>query len=405
MEKTQLIQNWTQSWQQSINRDGTASEKLELRHTLFGRDDILPLWVADMDLPTPDFVLDALKTRLLHPILGYNLMPESLAQAVCFWQAQQGYSCQAEDILWTHNVANAFYLAVQAFSDPGDKILTFAPIYPPFMQAPTQNQRQTLTLDLVMNAGQYEIDFEKLENLFIAEKPKMLLFCHPHNPSGRVWTREELLQLDELCRKHQVLVVSDEIHSDLTYEPNQHIPLASLSDISAQNTITLSSPGKSFNLGGLQIGYAIIANPELRQKYQNVLNQVHIEGLNTFAMIATETAYSEQGLFYLEVLKPFLQNNIQQLISALSPYSSLIEPITPQAGYLLWMDCSGLMQQNDWTAKQLKNWWVNEVGLGLSTGLSFGEAGRNFMRINLAISRETCDTVCQQISNALEEFI
>lgn len=404
MEKTQLIQKWTQSWQSPINREKSASEKYDLRLKLFGREDILPMWVADMDLPTPDFVMQALKQRLHHPILGYALTPDSLNQAVVTWQAHKQYAVQAEQIFWTHNVAHAFYLAVQAFSQPNDKILSFSPVYPPFTQAPVQNQRPSITQSLELIDGHYQINFERLEQCLKNEQPKVLLFCHPHNPSGRVWTRDELTAVAELCLRYNVLVISDEIHADLTFAPHQHTPMASLSTDIAQNTVTLNSPGKSFNLGGLQIGYAIIANPELQTAYAQRLEANHIEGLNSLAMTACEAAYSEMGQFYLQVLSPFLQQNIQQLNQALAPYSAWIHPMTPQAGYLVWLDCSGLMQTMNWSDAQLKNWWINQAGLGLSSGVSFGPEGSGFMRINLAVSRETLTQATTQIVKALTEI-
>lgn len=379
-------------FQHAINRENTFAEKLELRQKLFGTADVLPMWVADMDLPTPPFIIEALQQRLQHPVLGYNKMPEQLYQAIIDWQAQHDYHVKGGQIRFTHNVANGFFMAVQAYSQPDDAVLVLPPIYPPFLNAPSQNRRRTIEVPLVFSDNNYQLDFAGIEKAIVENQIKLLLFCNPQNPSGRVWRQSELKQLAQICIKHRVTIVSDEIHSDLTFAPHRHIPLASISEEIAQITVTLNSPGKSFNLGGLQLGYAIIANQQLRQAYTQICQQNAIYDLNTFALHAMLAAYSEEGKAYLTELKIHLESNLKQLQAFLAKHHPQIQMLYPQAGYLAWLDFSAMFT----TQQEIKDWLVNKAKLGLNDGESFGEAGQGYMRINLAVSRETMQQIFQQ---------
>ncbi|PLA75489.1 aminotransferase class I/II [Hydrogenovibrio sp. SC-1] len=381
---------------QSLDRLGTDAEKYELRTTLFGTDKVLPMWVADQDLATPDFIVQALQNRLTHPVLGYTLMSDRLYQAIINWQAQYHYDVKASEIVFTHNVANGFHLAVQAFTEPGDAVLVQTPVYPPFLKAAPHNQRKTVTAPLQWQDGHYQIDFEALESIILEQQVKLLLFCHPQNPSGRVWQKSELLKLAELCLKHQVLVVSDEIHADMTFAPHQHVPMASLSAEIAQNTVTLSSPGKTFNLGGLQTGYAIIANPRLRRRYIQACQSVSILEPNLFANVAMEAAYSEDGKSYRDELVSFLQDNIQTVTEFFQQHFPQVGVVQPQASFLIWLDFSALFSEQS----ALKNWLIHEAGLGLNDGETFGENGTGFMRMNIAVSPSQLAQALSQLETA-----
>lgn len=367
-------------------REGSDAEKYELRKTLFGRDDVLPMWVADMDLPTPDFIMQAIKTRLEHPILGYTHMSDSVYQSIINWQAYHDYEVKSEHILFTHNVANGFFMAVQAFTQPKESVLVMPPVYPPFLTAPEINDRKLVTAPLVLKEGRYEIDFEALQKKIVENKVKLILFCHPHNPSGRVWTQDELEKLAKICIEHQVIIVSDEIHSDMVFV-GKHIPLASLSDEIKQLTVTLNSPGKTFNLGGLQIGYAIIANTKLKAAYLKVAQSVSIKELNLFAAVAIKIAYSEKGRRYVQDLNQFLQQNIDKTEAFFQTHFPQVKVMRPEASYLVWLDFSAMCAKH----AALKDWVVNEAKLGLNDGESFDvksnrpNAGSCFMRMNLAV--------------------
>lgn len=387
----------TFDFDREINREDTDAEKYDARLALFGKADVIPMWVADMDLPTPSFILDALKTRLEHPILGYTLMSDNLYRAVIDWQAHNQYHVQQDDICWTHNVANGFHLAVQAFTNPGDTILVQPPVYPPFLKAPALNDRNCIQAPLSLINGRYEIDFETFERTLIQHNIKLFLFCNPQNPSGRVWLKHELLQLGELCIKHQVIMVSDEIHSDLIYAGHSHIPIASLSESFAQNTVTLSSPGKTFNLGGLQIGYAIIANRQLRADFQRASQRLKIQDLNLFGAIALQAAYSPLGMDYKKQLVNYLQNNINDVETFIRTQTPNIKMMRPEASYLIWLDFSELFSDQ----AQLKNWLIFEAQLGLVDGTHFGSIGHGFMRMNIALPKSKLAIALKNLKNAV----
>lgn len=386
----------TVNFNQPISRLGTQAEKYELRQAVFGRGDVLPMWVADMDLPTPPFIIEALKQRLNHPILGYTQMPDSMFQAIVDWQSQHGYQIQTEHILLTHNVANGLFLAVQAYTRPGDTVLIQPPIYPPFYQAAELNDRKLALAPLVLVQNQYQIDFVELERQIKTQSVRMFLLCNPHNPAGRVWSGSELRQIAEICIKHDVIMVSDEIHSDLVYDGFHHTPLASISDKVAQRTITLSSPGKTFNLAGLQIGYAIIANPQLREAFKQVLARVKIADLNLFGMIALEAAYSSNGRTWKRDLMNHLYTNLDYLQLFLAEHFPQVKLIRPQASYLVWLDFRGLFSDH----QALKNWLINEAKLGLNDGESYGEVGSGFMRMNIAAPKSTLEQAFRQMVEA-----
>ncbi len=387
------------NFNQPLSRVGTYAEKYESRKALFGREDLLPMWVADMDLPTPPFVLNALRSRLNHPILGYSISPEPLYRAIIDWQAQHDYIIHANEIVFTHNVANGFFMAVQAYSQAGDAILVQPPIYPPFLKAPELNDRKLVEAPLQLIDGRYEMDFAALENSIIDHQVKLFLFCNPQNPSGRVWLPAELERIIEICDKHQVIIISDEIHSDMVYPPLKHTPLASLSQRATQITVTLSSPGKTFNLGGLQIGYAIIANPQLKVNYLKICQANSIDGLNLFAQIALMAAYTAQGLEWkTQLLKHFTQN-LDLLENFLTKELSEVRMMRPEAGYLVWLDFRNMFNSHS----ELKDWLINHAKLGLNDGESFAgntQVGTGFMRMNIAVPKSTMEKALQQLRQA-----
>lgn len=386
---------------QTISREGTHAEKYVLCKALFGTEDVLPMWVADMDLPTPSFILDALKERLQHPLLGYTITPDTVYQAIIDWQAHHGYHVAKSQILFTHNVANGFYMAVSAFTQPGDSVLVQPPIYPPFLHAPAHNERRLveapLVLDRTQSTPRYQIDFVAFEQSIIDHQVKLFLFCNPQNPSGRVWLKTELEQMAAICLRHKVTIVADEIHSDLVYAGHQHVSIASLSTEVANITVTLNSPGKTFNLGGLQIGYAIIANPKLKADYLKVCQSVSIHELNLMGMIALQAAYSPQGFTWKQALLNYFTANIETLESFFQQHYPLVKVMRPEASYLVWLDFSAMFDNQT----ELKNWLVNKAKLGLNDGLSFGEGGKGFMRMNIAVSKPVLQKALIQLQQAL----
>lgn len=381
------------------DRTAFNAEKYVLRKALFGTEDVLPMWVADMDLPTPPFVIEAIKQRLDHPILGYPHTSDSLYQCIIDWQAQYDYEVHQNHIVFTHNVANGFFLAVQAFTDPGEAVLVQPPVYPPFMKAPKVNDRIVVEAPLVLEGNRYFIDFEAFEKTIVDHQVKLFLLCNPQNPSGRVWLVEELAKLAEICLDHGVIIVSDEIHADMTFAPNVHVPMATVSDHVADITVTLSSPGKTFNLGGLQIGYAIMSNPKLKRQYVDAANAVSIYDWNMIGQVATESVYSQQGKQWRDQLLEHFQNNFDVLEAFFAEYLPQVRVMRPEASYLVWLDFQDMFASH----QQLKRWLIEEAKLGLNDGESFGgtsAVGTGFMRINLAVPKATLDQALKQLKQA-----
>jgi len=400
-EKSIIIQGFIDYLQTPVSRLGTGAEKYELRQTLFGDANVLPMWVADMDLPIAPFIKEALTKRMQHPILGYTLATDKTYQSVVDWHAKKGLTCQAKHIEFTHNVANGFFMAVQAFTEPGDAILVQPPVYPPFLSAPILNGRKCIESPLEFINGRYRIDFQQFEQDIKDHNVKLFLFCQPQNPSGQIWQMEELNKLATLCLKHNVLVISDEIHSSLAQKPANFTSMASLSKKIALNTITLDSPGKVFNLGGLQIGYAIIYNPTLKDKFKAVKKSVSVEGLNLFAITALEAAYShEQAHQWVSAVNETIQQNLDYLSAFLNLHFPTVTYIQPEASYLVWLNFKSLFNNHP----SLKDWLIREAKLGLNDGMSFAgvstQTGEFMMRMNLAINQTTLIQACHQLKEA-----
>lgn len=376
-----------------INRQGTWAEKYDARQSLFGRDDVQPLWVADMDFATPSFVLDAITARLAHPIMGYTQVPETVAQCVCNWQARQhDWQTQTADLVWLGGVVSGLYLSVQAFSQEQDAVMVFTPVYPPFMKAITDNNRNLITVPLLNEGNRYQLDFVAIESAMREHRVKLLLFANPHNPAGRVWSKDELIQLASLCLHYGVKVVSDEVWSDIILNPAlRHIPFASLSNEMSNQTITLSAPSKTFNLAALHTAYALIPNPELRRAFQRQHSKTRASDASLFGLHALQAAYSDEGHHWLGELLSYLRGNLTLVESILTHHG--IRPMTPDATYLVWLDFSERFNEQS----ELVHWCVETCGLGLSNGTHFGEAGKGFMRLNMAVPRS-------ELASALSAF-
>lgn len=398
--KSELIKSYIDYLQTPISRLETGAEKYELRKKLFRREDLIPMWVADMDLPIAPHIVEALQNRLKHPILGYTMATDRTYQAVIDWHAKKGLLCSTKQIEFTHNVANGFYLAVQAYTKSGDRILVMPPVYPPFFRASTMGGRKCVQSPLVLSNGRFNIDFENLELQIISYKVKLLLLCNPQNPTGRMWTSAELEKIAELCLKHQVTIVSDEIHSSLINIDQPFTSMASLSEEIANITITLDSPGKTFNLGGLQIGYAIIQNGELLKLYKQTKASVAIDGLNLLAIVALEAAYTHPNtLGWMCALKSVIKDNIEYLKVFLGEHYPQISVMVPEAGYLVWLDLTKLFTEH----QAMKNWLVNDVKIGLNDGMSFSGntvIGECCVRMNIAVPRATLEQACKQFELA-----
>ena len=381
----------------STCREDTNAEKYALRKKLFGTDDVLPVWVADMDIDTPDFVLDAVKQRLQHPIIGYEEVPYSMYEAQIEWmKSEHGVEFKRDDMLYSHSVVASINAAIEAFTDVGDKIIVQTPVYPPFFHSVLKHEREVLKNSLVQRAdGSYSFDIEDLKSK-IDEKTKLLLLCSPHNPVGRAWRREELEEILEVCLEHNIVVFSDEIHCDLVYKPNIHVPFASLSDKARDISITAIGVGKTFNMAGFAISTIAIPNDKLKEKFLKVYKRIHFADGAALSHVAFEAAY-KNGHVWVKELKVHLLKNYNILKELCEKYPHLIK-ITPiEATYLAWLDCRGMNLRD----KELREFFVKDAKLGLNSGISFGREGKGFMRLNFAVSSSKMLQVIKKLDKAL----
>lgn len=383
----------------SASREDTNAEKYALREKLFGTNDVMPLWVADMDIDTPDFVLDAVKKRLKHPVIGYEEVPQSMFEAQIEWMKKEhGVEFALDDMLYSHSVVASMNVVIEAFTQNGDKVIVQTPVYPPFFHSVMEHERELLKNPLkLLDDGSYTFDIDDLKSK-MDKKTKLLLLCSPHNPVGRVWRRNELEQILELCLEHNVVVFSDEIHSDLVYAPNLHVPFSSLSKEARDITITAIGVGKSFNMAGFAISTVAIPNRELRERFKKVYDRIHFANGSTLSHVAFEAAYKD-GKTWLEELKIHLLKNYMLLDKLCEKFPHLIK-ITPIDGtYLAWLDCRGLGLRD----KELRDFFIHRAGLGLSAGISFGREGSGFMRLNFAVSSAKMLQVVEKLQKALQE--
>ncbi|MDQ1264634.1 MAG: cysteine-S-conjugate beta-lyase, partial [Campylobacterota bacterium] len=381
----------------SASRESTNAEKYALREKLFGTNEVLPVWVADMDIDTPNFVLEAVKKRLEHPVMGYEEMPKSAFEAQIEWMKKMhGIEFEVGDMFYSHSVVASMGVAIEAFSEIGDKIIVQTPVYPPFFHSVLEHGRELLKNPLrQIEDGSYTFDIEDLKSKIDA-KTKLLLLCSPHNPVGRVWRREELEQILELCLEHNIVVFSDEIHSDLVYAPNVHIPFTLLNDKARDITITAIGVGKTFNMAGFAISSVAIPNYELRERFKKVYDLSHFAFGSSLSHVAFEAAY-RSGKEWLGELKKHLYTNYEMLRGLCDAFSHLIK-LTPIEGtYLGWLDCRGMGLKD----KELREFFVHEAGLGLSAGIGFGREGSGFMRLNFALSSAKMLEVVKQLEKAL----
>ena len=360
--------------------------------------DILPLWVADMDFPTATPVLETLGKRVKHGIFGYTEAdPERLYQVLKLWFAERHHwQIQKDWLLQTPGVVFALAMAVKAFTDPGDTVLIQQPVYYPFSEVILDNGRRRVSNDLVLKNGRYEIDFADFEEKIITYKVKLFMLCSPHNPVGRVWTREELKKIAEICGKHQVLVVADEIHEDFVWSGHPHIPYALLGEDVASHSVICTSPSKTFNLAGLQVSNIFIPDFTLRRRFKHEINAAGYSQLNTLGLAACEAAYRD-GAPWLEELKQYLRDNIRFTREFLLKYLPQVKLVEPEGTYLLWLDFRGL----GLNGARLERLIVEQAGLWLDSGAIFGHAGEGFQRINIACPRAVLAEALERIVRAL----
>ena len=384
-----------------IDRKNNHSVKYNELIKKFGVDDVIPLWIADMDFKTAQPVIDALEKKVQHGVFGYVYRPDEYFESFINWQKRRfGWKPKKELLSFSIGIVPSLGALVQLFSEKGDKILIQTPVYSEFYDINEDNGRIVIENRFSEKDGEYSLDLEDLENK-LKENPKLFIFCNPHNPLGHVWTHEELEAIGNLCRKYNVPVISDEIHADLTLWDNNHIPMASISEEIRQNTITCTSTGKAFNLAGLQSATIVFNNLEVKAKFDKFWKDLEVHRNNPFNLVATIAAYSDEGEEYLNQLKEYLQNNILFLNDFFKEYIPEIIPNIPQATYLVWLDCRKLCEKFGFDQKQLEEFMLTKAKLGLNEGRVYQKKLEGFMRLNVACPRAVLEKALNQLKNAI----
>lgn len=346
-------------------------------------NDVLPMWVADMDFRTAPAIIDAMAKRVQHGIFGYTKVPQAYFDAVTGWfKRRHHFTIQKDWILFTSGVVPALSAVIKALTEPGDKVIVQTPVYNCFFSSIRNDECEMVANELIYKDGTYSIDFEDLEKKAADPKAKLMLLCSPHNPVGRVWTREELQRIGEICMRNQVIVVSDEIHCDLVYPGHTHIPFASVSDEFLLNSVTCTAPSKTFNLAGIQVANIIAADEDIHRNIDKALNVNEVCEINVFAVEALIAAYNE-GIDWLEELKIYLYENYIALSEFFKQYLPKLPVLPLEATYLVWVDCSTLKQ----TSKEIAETLLNKEKLWINEGTMYGAAGEKFIRINIATQR------------------
>lgn len=380
-----------------IDRKNTDSVKWNGLKELYGRDDVIPMWVADMDFKSPPQIIKALKERADHGIFGYPMIDENYFDPFITWiKERHGWEIDKSWIVPADGVVDALKIAILTYSKPGDNVVIQSPVYYPFYNIIKSNGRMILKNSLKLEDMGYKIDFEDLDAKLNMNRTKLLILCNPHNPVGRVWKKEELERLSEVCLKRDIIILSDEIHSDLVYSPNKHIPISSLSQDIEKRVLTFYASSKTFNLPGLHASFVVIADDKLRNEYKNMLKSVSTDSLNIFGMTGAKAAY-ENGEEWLNELLKYLKNNIEFVLKFFSENMPDLKIIEPEGTYLMWLDFRKYGDENT-----VKDILINKAKVGLEEGSIFGEEGEGFFRMNVACPKKLLRAACENIYEAFK---
>lgn len=380
-----------------IDRRGTDSVKWDGMKNTWGRDDLTALWVADMDFRTPPFVMDALRHRLEHEVLGYTMACKEWSASICNWlQKHYQWTVKAEELTFVPGIVRGQALALLCFTQPGDRVLVMTPVYHPFFLVTERLGRQAVRSSLDLRDGHYHIDFDRLRR--DVQGCKALILCNPHNPGGRVWTVEELRQVAAICHESGTLVISDEIHADLTLPPYKHHPFATVSDEAAHNSLTFMAPSKSFNMPGLQSSYAVTQDEHIRSRFQAFMEAGEFCEGHLLAYIGCAAAYT-YGEEWLAQVLDYIQGNIDFTEHYLKEHIPAIGMIRPQASYLVFLDCRALGLKQE----ALERLFADKAGLALNTGTMFGKEGEGFMRLNVGCPRSQLVRALRQLEVAVNQ--
>ena len=389
------------SWDfdEEVSREGTDCVKYDLKKEIFGTGDVIPMWVADMDFKTPDFIIDALKKRLEHEIMGYSFHPEKYFTSISAWFLKRhNWKIENEWICFCPGIVPALNLCTLAFTRPGDSVIIQPPVYTPFFSAVENHGRNLIYNQLTEEDGRWSMNLDSLADS-ITPTTRMIIISNPHNPVGRSWTPDELADLADICLKNNILVLSDEIHCDLVLPGFRHTPAAKLSEKIAEITVTCIAPSKTFNLAGLSTSTVIISNSVLRKYFNSKIEHLQISNGNIFGTVASIAAYSE-GSEWLENLMEYLNRNTGYVIDYCREFIPEITPARPEATYMIWLDCRKLGMPG----KKLGEFFVSKAKVGMNEGSSFGPGGEGFMRMNLATTYKMVKQAMEQIREAVESL-
>ncbi len=383
-----------------IDRRGTNAYKTDLLTKLFGRDDLIPLWVADMDFKTPDCIVDAIKERFNHEIYGYSMAPDSYWESIINWVKElHGWEISREELSFIPGIVKGIAYVLQCFTLPGDGVIIQPPVYMPFIHVPNDTGRKLLLNPLIRTEEGYEMDLEGLEEICRTSSSKILILCNPHNPAGIVWSSEVLAELAHICSKYGVIVISDEIHADMALFDNVHTPFPMASEEARNISITFAAPTKTFNIAGLVSSYCVVHNRELREPFYSWLNANHLATPTFIAAVATEAAFTKGGEWRRQMLD-YVEGNVRFVEEFLSKNIPGIRAVPPQASFLIWLDCRELGLDQE----ALKDLFINKARLALNDGEAFGKEGSGYMRLNVGCPRAVLSRAMEQLDSAVREI-
>lgn len=390
----------TYNFDEIIDRSGSGDLKHEALLPRWGRNDLLPLWVADMDFATPDFVVDALKARLSHPIFGYTIEPADFRPTIIDWnESHHGWKIKPEWISFIPGIVKGIGFVVNVFTKPGEKVIIQPPVYHPFRMTPEDNGREVVFNPLRLREdGYYDMDFDNLSEV-CDDKCRVLILSNPHNPAGVCWSKETLQRLADFCYEHNIIVISDEIHSDMALFGNRHVPFASVSERAADISITFAAPTKTFNMAGIVSSYAVISNDDLRQRFYGWLKANELDEPTIFAPIATIAAY-QKGEEWRKQMLAYVEDNVRFVEDYCRERIPGVRPIRPQASFLVWLNCRGLELSHD----KLLELFIDKAHLALNDGEMFGPGGEGFMRLNVGTPRSVLRQALEQLAKAVNEL-
>ena len=389
----------TYDFDKIIERRGSGAIKCDALEKFFGKDDLIPMWVADMDFETPDFITEALMERMKHPIFGYTSEPAEYRPAICDWIAEHhGWEVKSEWLSYIPGIVKGIGMVINVFMKEDEKVIIQPPVYHPFRLVPQKNHREVVFNPLrELPEGGYEMDFENLEAV-CDDKCRILILSNPHNPAGIVWPRETLERLASFCHSRGIIVISDEIHCDMALFGNRHIPFASVSPEAAACSITFGAPSKTFNIAGIVSSYSVVPNDSLRHRFHEWMEANEMNAAPLFSPIATIAAF-RKGEEWRKQMLEYVEGNINFLTDYCRENMPKIKPLRPQASFLVWLDCRSLGLDHD----QLIDLFINKAGLALNDGEMFNPGGQGFMRLNVGTPRKILKSALDRLHKAISE--